>query len=269
MNRQTFGQRVKQLLAPVLAALATAGKWVPVLLKFGFPMLKMSAGLLISLWFYARFFGWQFAVGFLLLLFIHEMGHLIAARMVGLKVSLPVFIPFMGAVILLKDMPPNAWIEAIVGIGGPLLGSAGALAVTGCYYFTGNHLFLALGYTGFFLNLFNLVPIIPLDGGRIVSAISPWLWVVGLVIIVPYLILRSSVGGFLNSGISFVILLIVLSSFRRVLAVFRNRRSPGMMRYYECTPAQRWTMALLYFSLLGSLYVGMEYIKTIMPRGAL
>ncbi len=128
-NRQTFGQRVKQMLAPIAVALAAAGKWVLPVLKFGLPLLKMGGFMFVSLWAYAMFYGWPFAAGFILLIFIHEMGHLIAARMVGLKVGLPVFIPFMGAVIALKEAPRNAWIEAIVGIGGPLLGSLGALAV--------------------------------------------------------------------------------------------------------------------------------------------
>ena len=262
INRQTFVQRVKQLLAPILAVLVTAGKWIPVVIKVGFPMLKVSAGMLLSIWVYAMLFGWRFAVGFVILLFIHECGHLIAARMVGLKVSLPVFIPFMGAVILLKEAPPNAWIESIVGIGGPLLGSLGALAAVGCYFATGNELFLALGFTGFFLNLFNLIPIVPLDGGRIVSAISPRLWIVGLLILISYLIYRFTVGGFIGSGFSIVLIIIVLYSLPRVIAVFR-RSTPAQMRYFECTPAQRWTMAILYFGLLGSLYLGMGFVKSL------
>jgi Zn-dependent protease len=264
MNRQTFAQRVRQLFAPVVMAAVAVGKLLPLLL----PMLKVSATMLISIGFYAMLFGWRFAIGFIILLFIHETGHLIAARVVGLKVSLPVFIPFMGAMIILKDAPPNAWIEAIVGIGGPLLGSLGALLATGCYFLTGNQLFLVLGYVGFFLNLFNLVPIVPLDGGRIVSAISPRLWLVGLIILIPYLIMRVTLGGFINSGVSIFILLIVLRSIPRVMAVFR-RPTPAMSRYFECTPAQRWTMAILYFGLLGSLYTGMGYIKTLMPPGSL
>lgn len=267
MNRQTFRQRVKQLLAPVAVALATAGKWLLPAIKFGLPVLKMGGSMIIALAFYAMAFGWQFAVGFILLLFIHEMGHVLAARMVGLKVSLPLFIPFMGAFIMLREMPRNAWIEAIVGIGGPLLGSLGALAAAGCYFLTGNQLFLALGYTGFFLNLFNLVPIVPLDGGRIVSAISPWLWLVGLAILVPYLVLRAMSGYFLNSAVSFVILFIVITSIPRVLALFR-KRTPEHQRYFECTPAQRLIMATLYFSLIASLYLGMGFLKTLMTPGS-
>ncbi len=267
MNRQTFGQRVKQMLAPVAVALATAGKWLLPAIKFGLPLLKMGGFMFFSLFIYAQAFGWPFAAGFILLLFIHEMGHLIAARAVGLKVSLPLFIPFLGAAILLKETPRNAWIESIIGIGGPLLGSLGSLLVASCYFLTGKEIFLGLGYIGCFLNLFNLIPIIPLDGGRIVSAISPRLWIVGLLILIPYLVLRAVKGNFLNSAVSFVILFIVITSIPRVIAVFR-RRTPEQMRYFECTPSQRWTMGLLYFSLLVSLYMGMGFIRNYMQGGS-
>jgi len=261
INRQTFWQRVKQLFAPVLVALAAAWKWIVLGLKFGWPLLKMGGFMLISLFFYAKAFGWPFAAGFILLLFVHESGHLLAAKMVGLKVGLPVFIPFMGALIALKEAPRNAWIESIVGIGGPLLGSLGAAAVAACYLFTPNPLFLVLGYTGFFLNLFNLIPVVPLDGGRIVSAISPWLWVVGLLILIPYVVL------YIHGPFMFILLLIVLTSIPRVLALFR-RRTQEQMRYFECTPAQRGVMAVLYFSLLISLYLGMGFIKNQFAPGA-
>src|SRR5260221_12736221 len=123
--------------------------------------------------------GVGFAVGFVFLIFVHECGHLIAARRIGLKVGAPVFIPFMGAFIGLKEAPRNAWIEAQVGIGGPLLGTAGAVFCYGLYLVTGNPLFSALAYTGFFLNLFNLAPVGFLDGGRLAPALSPWLWLGG------------------------------------------------------------------------------------------
>lgn len=263
MNRQTFGQRVKRLFAPVAVGLATAFKWALPLLKFGLPVLKVSAGMLISLWFYAMAFSWRFALGFIILLFIHESGHLLAARAVGLKVGLPVFIPFMGAVIALKEAPPNAWIEAVVGIGGPILGSIGAAGAFAVFFLTRNPLFLVLAYTGFFLNLFNLIPIVPLDGGRIVSAISPWLWVLGLAIIIPYLLYRLTLGGLLAGGTSFIIIFIVITSLPRVLALFRGR-TPAQARYYQCTGGQRLLMAALYFSLLGSLYMGMAFITRLL-----
>ena len=256
MNRQTFRQRVKQMFAPVLVALAAAGKFLLPLLKFGWPMLKVGGTMLISMWFYARFYGWPFALGFVILIFIHEMGHLIAARIMGLKVGAPMFIPFLGAMILLKEMPPNAWVEAVVGIGGPLLGSLGALGAAALYPVTHNGIFLVLGYTGFFLNLFNLVPIVPLDGGRIVSAISPWLWVPGLLILVAFLVTHFT-------EVSIIILFIVIMSVPRVLALFRPQ-TEQTARYFECTPAQRWIMGVLYFGLVASLYLGMQALKGMM-----
>jgi Zn-dependent protease len=147
-----------------------------------------------------------------------------------------------------------------------MLGSVGALGAAACYFFTGNQIFLGLGYIGFLINLFNLIPIVPLDGGRIVAAISPLLWVVGLLILIPYLFLRVIHGGLINSAVTFVILFIVLTSLPRVFALFR-KRSPAQMRYYECSPAQRTIMGLLYFSLVASLYVGMETVKKLMGAG--
>src|SRR5579883_2417175 len=148
---------------------------VAVLAKFKFLLVFLKTGgtMLLSMWFYALVFGWRYAVGFVLLIFIHECGHLLAARWFGLKVGAPVFLPFMGAFIALKDAPRDAWMEAVVGIGGPVLGTVGALICLAAYGYWGDPLYRALAYSGFWLNLFNLTPILPLDGGRIVSAISP------------------------------------------------------------------------------------------------
>src|SRR5512141_2381252 len=157
-----FFANLKFLLLPLL-------KFLPVLLKSGGTMLLM-------IWVYMHLWGWPFALGFVLLLLVHETGHLIVAKKFGLKVGAPVFIPFIGAFIALKEAPRNAWMEACVGIGGPLLGSIGALGCLGLAGMTGNPLFTALAYSGFLLNLFNLIPIGMLDGGRVATALSPWLW---------------------------------------------------------------------------------------------
>ena len=256
MNQRTFTQRVRQMLAPVALAIVAAAKWILPALKFGLPFLKTGGTMLISIFFYAQAWGWRFAVGFVLLIFVHETGHLIAARLMGLKVGWPVFIPFMGAFIALKEAPRNAWIEAVVGVGGPLLGGVGALAVAALYFANGNPLFLVLAYSGLFINVFNLIPIVPLDGGRIVSAISPWLWVIGLVIIVPFLLLKMS-------GAGFFILLIVAMSLPRVIGLFRGRRTSAA-RYFECSRRQRWVMALLYFGLLAGLGGAMGFLHALL-----
>jgi Zn-dependent protease len=222
--------------AAIAAAAVLIFKFFPFLLKTGGTMV-------LSIVVYALMWGWWFAAGFVVLLFVHECGHLIAARRCGLKVGLPVFIPFMGAAIALKEAPRNAWIEAQVGIGGPLMGTAGALACLLAYEFLKNPLFLALAYAGFWLNLFNLIPIVPLDGGRVVTAISPWLWVAGLALMV-FVLLQSSFNLF--------VVLIVGLSLPRVMALFR-RQSEEERRFFELTPGQRTWMGVLYFGLAALL----------------
>jgi Zn-dependent protease len=256
-RRPTLGQRVKQMFAPIGVAILAGWKWVVLVLKFGLPFLKVGGTMLISVWVYSMAFGWKFALGFVLLIFVHEMGHLIAAKMVGLKVGLPMFIPFVGAMIALREAPRNAWIESIIGIGGPILGSIGAAACVGLYFLTGYPIFMALAYSGFLINLFNLIPIVPLDGGRIVTAISPWLWVVGLAILLPYLFI------YVRGPFMLVALFIVVMSFPRVMALFR-RRTAAQMRYFECTPTQRAVMAVMYFGLVFLLYIGMGYVRRFM-----
>ncbi len=236
--------------------LANLGVAAIALLKFAPAFLKTGGTMLFSIWVYAMFYGWRFAVGFILLIFIHECGHLVAARMCGLKVGAPVFIPFMGAAIALKEAPRNAWIEATVGIGGPILGSLGALAVLVAGLSLQSGMLVALAYSGFFLNLFNLAPVIPLDGGRIVTVLSPWLWILGLVILVPFLVMSFNI----------VILVIVLLGLPRMWRLFRG--SPGEdQRYYECTPKQRVIMGSLYFLLIAGLAAGMWWTDTLL-KGA-
>lgn len=234
--------KFKLLLIPIL-------KFFPILLKTGGTMI-------LSIGAYALVWGWRFAVGFVALIFVHECGHLIAAKRIGLKVGAPVFIPFMGAVIALKEAPRNAWIEAQVGIGGPLLGTAGAMASYGIYLLTGNEIFSALAYVGFFLNLFNLAPIGFLDGGRIVTALSPWLWLVGAVIVLLLMFLQFN----------FLLLIIFVMSLPRLFSLFRGR-SEEEARYYEVTPAQRLIMGAMYFGLIAFLVLAMMVSHVDMNRG--
>jgi Zn-dependent protease len=250
----TFWQKVKKFFAPVGVAFLVCLKYLAKF-KFLLPFLKTGGTMLLSMGAYALYWGWPFAVGFVLLIFVHECGHLIAAKRVGLKVSAPAFIPFMGALITLKEAPRNAWIEAQVGIGGPLFGTLGSAVCVGIYYLTNQHLYLALAYTGFFLNLFNLAPISPLDGGRIVTALSPWLWILGFVILVFMLITHLES---FNSLSIIILLLILLSSLPRLFSLFR-KKTEAEQRYFEVTPGQRAFMAILYFGLILFLVLGMEF----------
>lgn len=253
-SEPTFTQKLKKLFAPigvaVLLGLKFAAKLkfvlVP-LLKF-FPILLKTGGtMLLSIGAYAMAWGWMFALGFVLLIFVHECGHLLAARAFGLKVGAPVFIPFMGAFIALKEAPKDAWMEAWVGIGGPLLGALGAAVCELLFHATGNHLFRALAYSGFFLNLFNLAPVGFLDGGRIVTALSPWLWLVGAAVVLWMLVLHPN----------FLLALILLFSLPRLWSLFR-KKSDEERRFFEVTPARRWVMAGMYFGLIVFLLFGMR-----------
>src|SRR6266496_1105086 len=247
------GQKLKKAFVPlgVLGVLLFKFKalLIPVL-KFFPVLLKTGGTMFLTIWLYAQTWGWWYALGFVLLIFVHECGHLVAARRLGLKVGAPVFMPFMGAFIALKEAPPNAWIEAQVGIGGPLLGTAGAAVCDGVYVATGEPMFRALAFTGFLLNLFNLAPIGFLDGGRIVAALSPWLWLVGLVV----------VGALLFVHLNFLLLLILVFSMPRLLSLFRKRTAEEA-RYFEVTSGQRWTIAGLYFGLVAFLVFAMHLTR--------
>lgn len=162
------------------AFLLAKGKSLISVLKLGKifgPVLSMA----VSIWAYALIYPWAFSVGFVALLLVHEMGHVLAARRKGLPVSAPLFLPFVGALITLKRHPQDARTEAYLAFGGPLLGTIGATAVFAAAYLTDSPLLYSLAYVGFFLNLINLLPIHPLDGGRIATAVTRWLWLAGLV----------------------------------------------------------------------------------------
>ncbi len=154
------------------------------------------------------------------------------------------FIPFVGAVIAMKGLPRNAYVEALVGIGGPILGSVGALICLIVGWVTGSAFWFALAYTGFLLNLFNLLPVSPLDGGRIVGVISRWLWVVGYAVGIVVLIVT-------RSPILFLVLLLGLFSLGRTI---RGPRKD----YFDVAPAKRISMGIAYFALLALLALGMQ-----------
>ncbi|MFC5701194.1 site-2 protease family protein [Cohnella faecalis] len=162
--------------AALLVALSKLKTGAFLLLKLGKPIWMMA----ISVGAYAILYPWEFAIGLVLLLFVHELGHVWAAKRVGLPVSAPIFIPFLGAAIIMKRHPKDAKTEAYMALGGPLLGTVGAFACYAVGWWTDYHLWYALAYVGFLLNLINLMPMRPLDGGRIVGAVSRWLWAVGV-----------------------------------------------------------------------------------------
>lgn len=179
------GNTLQRAGGAVLAAIVALGKWGVLLIKVGKfgPMLISMA---VSVAVLGRLFGWVYGVGLVGLILVHELGHVIAARIERVPASLPFFLGPFGAFIRLKAPPKDARQDAVIGIGGPLLGTAGALtlAVVAATTTTGHThtLLMALAYFGFFLNLFNLTPMQPFDGGRVAGAVSVWLNLAGVVI---------------------------------------------------------------------------------------
>jgi Zn-dependent protease len=217
-------------------------------LKLLIPLLKLTKlgtllSMLLAVWAYAMLWGLPFALGFVLLIFVHEMGHALVMQQQGIRAGAPVFIPFVGAVIAMKSLPRNAWVEALVGIGGPVLGSVGALVCLIVGWAGGSLFWYCLAYTGFLINLFNLIPISPLDGGRIVGVISRWLWAAGYAVGVAVFLITKS-------PILFLILLLGLFTLARTLKGPREG-------YFDAEPGQRLAMGIAYFGLIALLALGM------------
>jgi Zn-dependent protease len=217
------------------------------------PKLKLfttSASMLVSIAAYSLIWGWTFALGFVLLLLVHEMGHVIQLRREGVEASAPLFIPFLGAVVGARSLGGNALAEARVGLAGPVLGSLGAAALVPVALATDNDFWFALAFTGFFLNLFNLLPVVPLDGGRAFAAMAPWMWFVGLFAVVVLCFVAP------NPILLLIALFAGLETWRR----WRERRSADATTraYYAVRPAHRLAVGAVYLALVVLLVVGMD-----------
>ncbi|MFC4820355.1 site-2 protease family protein [Dokdonella ginsengisoli] len=219
--------------------------------------LALTGGsMLLSIVAYAWLFGWGYAVGFVLLILIHEMGHYLAARRRGLDVGAPTFIPFVGAWIELKQQPHDAETEAYVGMAGPLVGTLGALAFYAAARATGSDLLLALAYAGFFLNLFNLIPVSPFDGGRISAVISPRLWLLGVPLLIALFLWRPSL----------LLVLMAILAAPQVMQALRGFSAPEQQAYYLADAETRTSYAALYLGLAGFLAVMCHELHAQLPR---
>ncbi|MBM4197100.1 MAG: site-2 protease family protein [Gammaproteobacteria bacterium] len=208
------------------------------------PALKTLITMLLSVGAYALLWGWWYAAGFVALIFFHEMGHFLAARQRGLPVGTPTFIPFVGAWIQLDQMPHDAETEAYVGIAGPVVGSAAALACLFASTSLQSDLLLALAYSGFMLNLFNLIPVSPLDGGRITAIVSPRVWLLGVPVLIALFLWNPSP----------MFILIAILAAPQVWKVLRGRSDEGLPAgYYDIPGATRMRYAAWYLSLAAAL----------------
>ena len=148
--------------------LLTKGK----LLLFGLSKGSTFFSMLAALGVYWTLWGWKFALGFVLSIYIHEMGHVAAMKRFGLAATAPMFIPGFGAFIRMKQHPATAQEEARIGLGGPIWGFGAAAACFLIYMATEQPFWAALTHTGAMINLFNLMPIWQLDGGHAFKALN-------------------------------------------------------------------------------------------------
>lgn len=241
LMRRSFSWKRWGPIGVLLAFALGKFKLLVPLLKFA--KLSTLLSMVVAIWVYAQIWGLPFALGFVLLIFVHELGHWLVMKQQGIRAGAPVFIPFVGAVIAMKGLPRNAYVEALVGIGGPALGSAGALACLLVGWGTGSLFWYALASTGFLINLFNMIPISPLDGGRIVGVITRWFWVVGYAV---------GIGVFLVTYHPLLLLVLLFGLFGLGRAIRGPREG-----YYNVEPPRRLAMGVAYFALLALLALGL------------
>jgi len=202
--------------------------------------------MLLSLAVYAMVWGWPYAAGVVVLLFVHEMGHFIAARQCGLNVGAPTFIPFLGAWIELKDQPLDVKTEAYVAFAGPLVGTVGAVAFYLWGRWTDSTLLLAISYAGLFLNLFNLVPLSPFDGGRITAILSPRIWLLGAPLMLALMLYRPSP----------ILIIMAIIAFPQLLKAWNyDPKAPENIAYYGVPFQTKLEFGGLYLALTAYLSV--------------
>lgn len=241
-----LGPRIKRALAPLAAVGAFFAKFGAILLKL--KAFTVVGSMAISIAAYATLWGWTFAVGFVGLIFVHEMGHVVALRRRGVKAGAPVFLPFLGAFVKMKESPRSVFVEAETALAGPYAGTIGAFGVLIASHANGSAMLRDLAFTGFLLNLFNLLPVLPLDGGRAAAALHPAFWALGLVLLLGYEIYRPSP----------VVLIVLIFGGAEMVRRWRSRNSPQNRAYHALRPHQRAVVALAYVLLVAVLLIALH-----------
>jgi Zn-dependent protease len=245
-------RRLGSILAAIIALVAKffAAIKSALLLLPKLKLLATAGTALVSVAAYSLFWGWTFALGFVILLFVHEMGHVLQLRREGIEASHPKFIPFLGAFITARTFGDNAIAEARVGLAGPVLGTLGAAVCFAIAEATNSDFFRALAYIGFFLNLFNLLPIVPLDGGRAMAAMAPWMWFLGFGVLVAL--------DFLSPN--FILLIITVLAGLELYRRWEARKSGSITQaaYYRVRPRDRLLVGGVYLGLIVLLALGMS-----------
>jgi Zn-dependent protease len=249
----------RRIGGPIVAAAVFGFQWLLKLkfllfavAKFGFVTTALT--MVVSVGAYTLLWGWRFAALFVVLIFVHEMGHALWLKREGIPSGAPVFIPFLGALISMRGRPRDAYVEAKVGLAGPVLGTIGAAVVLALGEWQDSDLLRAAAHTGFLLNLFNLLPIVPLDGGRAMAAIHPALWLAGL----------GGLAVLLFFAPNAILILILLLGGREAWVRWRSRGDAATASYYRVAASQRVLIAVLYIGIAAACVVGMRagYVNT-------
>ena len=246
-EQRSLFRRAGGAIIAALLLLAKFGKAALLLVGKG-KFLATAGSMLVSIAAYALIWGWKFGAVFVALLFIHEIGHVIQLRREGVKASAPMFIPFLGAFVAMKEMPKDAGAEARVGLAGPVLGSLGCLIPVALWQITGDDFWQAGAFIGIFLNLFNLLPILPLDGGRAMAALSSWIWAIGFVLFLGLLVFFPSP----------ILILIVLLGGMETWRRWKQRKTPEAQEYNRVSRGTRIAVAAVYLGLVIALGAGLE-----------
>ena len=217
-------------------------------------LLLMFGSMFATVIFYASQNGWAFGAGFVLMLLIHELGHAVAIRGAGLRAGYPVFIPGFGALIALKDQPRDPRVEAEIALAGPVAGGVAALSAAALYYLSHDRLFLALASTGFMLNLFNMIPLSPLDGGRVANLFSRRAWMAGLAMIAAMFVMTHAP----------MLLLIGLFAVRNVWRRRAQEPAADTGDVAALSATERRAMATRYFGLCAFLAFGFYFANRLL-----
>jgi len=234
-------------LAAAGAAAFAYGKYA-LLILFKIPFATTLVSLLVSFGAYAVFYGPWFAVSLVTMILVHEMGHVVEIRRQGMQATAPIFIPFLGAAIFQRSHPTSALKQAQIGIAGPIAGTLGATAAFALYAATQNEVFLLAAWLGFFLNLFNLVPVWQLDGAWVLAPVSKWFQAAGYAAVAALALFHV---------VSIFLIVIALLGVPTLIQRFRNADNP----YYTSVPtAARWALGAAWLALV--LYLGFELVQT-------
>lgn len=209
-------------------------------------IVSISKSMLLIIWVHGRIYGWEFALGVLLLILMHQMGHYFAAKKVNLSVSSSIFIPFIGAYIYMQEQPQDAKTEAYIAIGGPILGSISSFMCLVFYYLTAEDIFLALAYSGFILNVVNLIPLRQLDGGRVITVISPTFWIVAIILMI------FTISDFFNP-------IIIIFFIVGAVQLYKYYKNPDK-KHFEIEKYTTILYAVTYFGLIILLILSIGYI---------